>query len=181
MVVTLTVCKLTHFLAGPGQLQIRLDVSPLTHLKIYRPPQEDMTMAVAEDEVPPDVPGILNKLLATLALSDTVRIFGFHSLQGTSNGCTFPIRASQLSRLQTNCVPDLHTFQAALTGFSVLFDGFVTSVTTGYLFSTADTSRNTASSPPLLSPVAEWSSRSTRDGKRLQPGYRLCNKPRRFS
>ncbi|KAI9791277.1 MAG: hypothetical protein M1816_004058 [Peltula sp. TS41687] len=88
---------------GPGQLQIRLDVSSSADVKIYRTPQDDMSIRVASDHLAKDVPNTLNNLLKKIYTSDSVRTFSFHSMA------------------------DLHKFQAALTGFSVLFDSVVSS------------------------------------------------------
>lgn len=62
-----------------------------------------MTISVAESQAPKELPYELAELLATIASSDTTRTYKFPSLQ------------------------ELHLFQAALTGFSVLFDGMASS------------------------------------------------------
>ncbi|KAL1878417.1 hypothetical protein Plec18167_004489 [Paecilomyces lecythidis] len=84
---------------GPGELKIGLDVSKSTVLNVYRPPQEDMTISLAENLVQKDYPETVTKLLQLIKSRPMVRKYDFASLQ------------------------DLHTFQAALTGFRVLYDG----------------------------------------------------------
>jgi hypothetical protein len=71
-------------------MQIRLDVGRIPELKVYRPPQEDMTISIAESEVKSDVPERLDALLQAISVSNTVRTFSFTSLEGeitTSNWC----------------------------------------------------------------------------------------------
>jgi hypothetical protein len=88
---------------GPGELKVRLDVKTLDELKVLRQPQQDMTISVSESQVPKELPNELTELLATTATSDTTRTYKFPTLQ------------------------QLHSFQASLTGFSVLFDGIASS------------------------------------------------------
>ncbi|KAL2072521.1 hypothetical protein VTL71DRAFT_11864 [Oculimacula yallundae] len=88
----------------PGELKVRLDVQSLTELKILRQPQQDMTASVAESQVSKDLPRELATiLLDSVAKSETTRKYTFPSLQ------------------------ELHLFQAALTGFAVVFDGIACS------------------------------------------------------
>jgi hypothetical protein len=71
-------------------MQIRLDVGRTPELKVYRPPQEDMTISIAESEVKSDVPERLDALLQAISVSNTVRTFSFNSLEGettTSHLC----------------------------------------------------------------------------------------------
>ena len=88
---------------GPGELKVRLDVNNSNEVKILRQPQQDMTVSVSESQVPKELPLELTELIATIAASETTRTYKFPSLQ------------------------ELHLFQAALTGFSVLFDGMASS------------------------------------------------------
>jgi len=84
----------------PGELKVRLDVKSLTELKVLRQPQQDMTASVAESQVSKELPRELATiLLDTIANSESTRKYTFPSLQ------------------------ELHLFQAALTGFAVVFDG----------------------------------------------------------
>ncbi|KAI9830537.1 MAG: hypothetical protein M1819_005495 [Sarea resinae] len=84
---------------GPGELQLRLNVKSPTEIKLLKPPQEDLTMVIAENQVSKQLPDALDELLKTAANSSTVRTYDFHSLR------------------------DLHAFQAAITAFTVQFDG----------------------------------------------------------
>ena len=88
---------------GPGELKVRLDVNSLNELKVLRQAQQDMTISVAESQAPKELLHELAELLATIASTNTTRTYKFPSLQ------------------------ELHLFQAALTGFSVLFDGMASS------------------------------------------------------
>jgi len=85
---------------GPGELKVRLSSN---QLKILRQPQQDMTISVLESQVSKELPHELSKLLDTIGKAETTRTYTFPSLN------------------------DLHMFQAALTGFSVTFDGMATS------------------------------------------------------
>ncbi|KAI9752555.1 MAG: hypothetical protein M1835_001084, partial [Candelina submexicana] len=84
---------------GPGELQLRLAASATNDIMILRPAQEDFIAAIAENLVPPDVPHAVEELLRTMSTAETVRTYSFHSQQ------------------------DLHSFQLAITDFSVHFDG----------------------------------------------------------
>jgi len=64
-----------------------------------------MTIAVSEAKCPKEVPGELTELLRCISKSVTSRKYYFSN------------------------TADLHTFQAAVTGFTVLFDGLVASFT----------------------------------------------------
>ncbi|OWP07066.1 hypothetical protein B2J93_7800 [Marssonina coronariae] len=83
----------------PGELKLRLDVNILNELKVLRQPQQDMSVSVAESQVPKELPRELANLLETIANSGSTRKYTFPSKQ------------------------ELHLFQAALTGFAVTFDG----------------------------------------------------------
>ncbi|KAL5320921.1 hypothetical protein ACEPPN_011731 [Leptodophora sp. 'Broadleaf-Isolate-01'] len=88
----------------PGELKLRLDVTSLTELKVLRQPQQDMTASVAESQVSKELPRELASiLLESIANSESTRKYTFPSLQ------------------------ELHLFQAALTGFAVVFDGIACS------------------------------------------------------
>ncbi|KAI9815598.1 MAG: hypothetical protein M1832_005459 [Thelocarpon impressellum] len=84
---------------GPGQLLWRLNVGSPLELGVLRLPQEDMTMAVVESRTTGESQESLDELLQAVRTSETVRTFSFHTLE------------------------DAHAFQAAITGFTVLFDG----------------------------------------------------------
>lgn len=86
---------------GKGELKLRLNAGEKQNeIQLLRNPQEDLTIAISESQFPKALPGELAELLRMIAESaNTVRTFQFPSLG------------------------DLHRFQAAVTGFTVLFDG----------------------------------------------------------
>lgn len=84
---------------APGELRLRLEVTNAKLLRVARQPQQDVTMSVAEDQVPKDVPRNMADALQLLKTNQTIRSLEFASMT------------------------DLHAFQAALTGFEVVFDG----------------------------------------------------------
>jgi hypothetical protein len=88
---------------APGELQLRLDVKIAKELKVLRQPQEDMTISVLESQVSRELPYEFADVLATVQKSQSTRTYLFPSLQ------------------------ELHQFQAALTGFVVLYDGMASS------------------------------------------------------
>jgi hypothetical protein len=96
-------CLVDRLTLGSGDIRIRLGVSTSTELKILRPPQEDMTLSVSESQAPKEMASELTDLLAMIAQNTSIRTY------------TFP-------RLV-----DLHEFQAAITGFTVVFDGLAAS------------------------------------------------------
>ncbi|KKA30664.1 hypothetical protein TD95_002669 [Thielaviopsis punctulata] len=87
----------------PGELRIRMGVSNPNLFQMLRLPQVDMTMAVAEAQVPKEVPGEMKTALDRIATGQSVRSLTF---------------------LNTR---DMHTFMFALTGYQVHFDGFAAS------------------------------------------------------
>jgi hypothetical protein len=88
---------------APGELKLRLDVNPSNELKILRQKQQDMTISVSEAQVAKELPRELALLLESIAKSESNRIYTFPSTK------------------------ELHLFQAALTGFTVLYDGLASS------------------------------------------------------
>jgi hypothetical protein len=84
---------------GPGELKLRLNVNVPNELRVLRQPQQDMAISVSESQVSKELPQELAMLLADLARSESTRLYTFPSTK------------------------ELHLFQAALTGFIVLFDG----------------------------------------------------------
>jgi hypothetical protein len=87
----------------PGELKLRLDVNASNELKILRQTQQDMTISVSEAQVSKELPQDLALVLESIARSESCRIYTFPSTK------------------------ELHLFQAALTGFTVLFDGLASS------------------------------------------------------
>lgn len=84
---------------GPGELRIRLEVSNAKLLRILRQPQNDINISVSEAQVPKELPKALTDALHLVSNKQTIRSFEFNSLK------------------------DLYDFQAAVTGFVVIFDG----------------------------------------------------------
>ena len=89
---------------APGQLIIRLDVNFSNVLSVFRHPQRDLTLSVVESQVSRKFPHEIAEVLKTISSISTIRKYSFPSLT------------------------DLHLFQAALTGFSVSFDGMASSL-----------------------------------------------------
>jgi hypothetical protein len=84
---------------GPGELLVRLPIDGAAELTLLRNPQQDMAVAIDASRVDKDIPQALAELLKTLTNASTIRRLTFNSFQ------------------------DLHTFQLAVTGFQVIFDG----------------------------------------------------------
>ncbi|RMZ68458.1 putative trans-sulfuration enzyme [Pyrenophora seminiperda CCB06] len=84
---------------GPGELLVRLPVDGTPELTLLREAQQDFSVAVDASRTEPNVPDALAELIKTLTSSTTIRRLTFNSYQ------------------------DLHTFQLAVTGFNVKFDG----------------------------------------------------------
>lgn len=91
--------------ASSGELLMRL---PASHhdlsITMYRQPQSDMTFGMGESQCPRDTPDLIAAYLANIATSSTLRTFKFNTLH------------------------DLHSFQAAITGYKVVYDGLSTSL-----------------------------------------------------
>ncbi|KAL8768068.1 MAG: hypothetical protein Q9209_005611 [Squamulea sp. 1 TL-2023] len=85
---------------GPGELQIGLDSDFFNRISICRPPQKDMTVCFADNTLSKEQYEALQQMLDQVGSKPSIKTFGFHTLQA------------------------LHEFQALVTGFSVLFDGF---------------------------------------------------------
>jgi len=85
---------------GIGELKIRRNVLASGHeLHILRHPQEDLTFAFSQLAMPSEVSERLKKDLETIQVQPSIRTYNFPNLS------------------------ELHLFQSAVTGFSVLFDG----------------------------------------------------------
>ncbi|KAL6704705.1 hypothetical protein ACN47E_007987 [Coniothyrium glycines] len=87
---------------GVGELLVRLPVDGAAELTLLREPQQDLAIAIDGSRSERDVPDALAELLRTLTSVSTIRRLTFNSFQ------------------------DLHTFQLAVTGFGVIFDGIAT-------------------------------------------------------
>ncbi|KAE8353860.1 hypothetical protein BDV28DRAFT_99329 [Aspergillus coremiiformis] len=90
---------------GPGELTLGLDINNRTGLSLYRPGQEDLTVAIAENLTNAEMPDRLADFIQIAMVKSMVRRFDFAT------------------------VKDLHKFQAAVTGFNVIYDGVATSFT----------------------------------------------------
>lgn len=82
----------------PGELRVRLEVTNAKILRLLRQPQQDVTISVSEAQVPKELPRNMADALQLLRNNQTIRSLEFNSLK------------------------DLHNFQAALTGYEVIFD-----------------------------------------------------------
>lgn len=83
---------------SPGELRMRLEVTNAKLLRIQRQAQNDVTMSVSEAQVPKELPRNMQDALNLLKMNSTIRTLEFRNLK------------------------DLHDFQAALTGYEVVFD-----------------------------------------------------------
>lgn len=92
-------CDIPLTILDTGELLVRLPTSGTPELTFLRNPQRDMAIAIDASRSEKDVPDALAELLRTLTNASTIRRLTFASYQ------------------------DLHAFQLAVTGFSVLFDG----------------------------------------------------------
>ncbi|CAI7596662.1 unnamed protein product [Penicillium glandicola] len=90
---------------GPGELKIGLDVQSKTSMSLFRPAQQDLTLSLADNLIRPELAGQLTSFLEKVTAKPMVRRLDFPTMQ------------------------DLHAFEAAVTGFEVLYDGMATSFT----------------------------------------------------
>ena len=84
---------------GPGGLQLNLSVENLNEIKLLRAAQQDMTWGFADGALGEADLSLLSRMLQSMGTSPSVRTYHYRSLS------------------------DLHSFQAMLTGFHVLYDG----------------------------------------------------------
>ncbi|KAJ5807650.1 Cys/Met metabolism pyridoxal phosphate-dependent enzyme [Penicillium robsamsonii] len=90
---------------GPGELKIGLDVQSKTSMSLFRSAQQDLTLSLADNLIRPELAGQLTGFLEKLTAKPMIRRLDFPTMQ------------------------DLHAFEAAVTGFQVLYDGMATSFT----------------------------------------------------
>ncbi|KAJ5496218.1 Cys/Met metabolism pyridoxal phosphate-dependent enzyme [Penicillium fimorum] len=90
---------------GPGELKIGLDVQNKTSMSLFRSAQQDLTLSLADNLIRPELAGQLTGFLEKLTAKPMIRRLDFPTMQ------------------------DLHAFEAAVTGFQVLYDGMATSFT----------------------------------------------------
>ncbi|KNG82049.1 hypothetical protein ANOM_010337, partial [Aspergillus nomiae NRRL 13137] len=83
---------------GPGELKLGLEINNRTGLSLYRPGQHDLTVSIAENLTTPEMPDRFADFMQVAMVKPMVRRFDFAT------------------------VKDLHKFEAAVTGFNVLYD-----------------------------------------------------------
>ena len=84
---------------GPGELQLNLSIDNMTTIKLLRAAQQDMTWGFADGVLGEPASSSLSYMIHSMGTSPSVMTYQLPSLQ------------------------DLHSFQAMLTGFHVLYDG----------------------------------------------------------
>lgn len=87
---------------APGELQINLSVENLNEIILLRPPQQNMTWSMLDGKVSEEELDSLRQTLQMMATSRTTRTYHFLSMS------------------------TLHSFQAIISGYQVLFDMPVT-------------------------------------------------------
>jgi hypothetical protein len=90
---------------GPGELRVRLKTDANPELLIFRPPQDDLSLTIDPSRAEPNSLNLISDVQRTVYLQSTMRTYSFFSLK------------------------DLHTFQTAITGFAVRYDGLATGFT----------------------------------------------------
>lgn len=88
---------------APGELQLSLSVANFNEVKLLRPPQSDMIWSLADDRVAKETIDSICDTMRKMLTFSTVRSYYFRSIL------------------------DSHSFQAMVTGFSVLYDKLVSS------------------------------------------------------
>jgi hypothetical protein len=78
--------------SGPGELKLGLDANNRTVLSLYRPAQQDLTVSIAENLVPAEVPDQIANFMQVAMVKPMVRRFDFASLRGIS--CDGPLGAA---------------------------------------------------------------------------------------
>ncbi|KAJ5681401.1 uncharacterized protein N7477_001341 [Penicillium maclennaniae] len=90
---------------GPGELKIALDVHKKTGMSLFRSPQQDLTVSLADNLVPSEMPEQVTGFLQKITAKPMVRRLDFASME------------------------HLHAFEQAVTGFRVIYDGIASSFT----------------------------------------------------
>lgn len=85
--------------SGPGELRLNLSVENLNEIRLLRAAQQDMTWSFADGLLQEADISSLSHMLHSMGTSPSIRTYHFRSLS------------------------DLHSFQAMLTGFHVVYDG----------------------------------------------------------
>ncbi|KAJ5558002.1 Cys/Met metabolism pyridoxal phosphate-dependent enzyme [Penicillium sp. DV-2018c] len=86
-------------------------------MSLFRPAQQDLTLSLADNLTRPEVATQLTTLLEKITAKPMIRRFDFATMQGTS-AFNFDIYVPF-----AKFPADLHEFEAAVTGFRVLYDG----------------------------------------------------------
>lgn len=84
---------------GPGEMRIRLQTDGGPELVICRPPQDDLSLSLDSASKDPYMPKELNDVQHSIYMHSSIRTYSFFSLK------------------------DLHSFERAITGFTVRYDG----------------------------------------------------------
>ncbi|KAJ5300403.1 uncharacterized protein N7443_005405 [Penicillium atrosanguineum] len=90
---------------GPGELKIALDVNKKTGMSLFRSAQQDLTVSLADNLVPSEMPEQVTGFLQKITAKAMVRRLDFASME------------------------HLHAFEQAVTGFQVIYDGIASSFT----------------------------------------------------
>lgn len=85
--------------SGPGELQLNLSIENWNEIRFLRAAQQDMTWSLVDGLLQEDDISSLSQMLHSMGTSPSIRTYHFRSLS------------------------DLHSFQAMLTGFHVVYDG----------------------------------------------------------
>jgi hypothetical protein len=88
---------------GPGEMRLRLQTDGQPELVICRPPQDDLSISLDAASSDPFMPKELSDVQRTLFMHSSIRTYTFFTLE------------------------DLHTFERAITGFTVRYDGLAAS------------------------------------------------------
>lgn len=83
---------------APGEFRFRLEVGDPKVLRVLRQPQQDLTIGLSESHVPKGAVADVAQTLQVVSRSQSIRSYSFQSTR------------------------DLHMFQTALTGFTVIYD-----------------------------------------------------------
>lgn len=76
-----------------------LDVQRPTSMSLFRPAQHDMTLSLADNLIPPELPGKMTGLLEKITTKPMIRRLDFPTMQGMFIG--YSLRARSLTLLQT--------------------------------------------------------------------------------
>lgn len=89
---------------APGEFKFRLEVGDPKVLRVIRQPQEDLTIGLSESHIPKGAAMEAAQCLQVMSKSQSIRSYSFPSTR------------------------ELHAFQAALTGFRVIYDSIASSL-----------------------------------------------------